>query len=215
MSSGEEPIVVTLCGGGNGAHVAVGVFGSQKGRCVVNVLTRRPKDWSDVVYVSTPEGITLAGGIKRVTSNPAEVIPHSHIVLLCAPVNAYIPILKSIAPYLKSTTFVGSLFGQGGLDMMVRHYCGAQITTFAFQFIPWISRIQQYGRTASLLGRKKFLNLGVTPRSRAKEVSRVIERLFGQKVKVLSSSLALTLTPSNQIIHPSRYYGIFKNWVTS
>lgn len=95
--------------------------------------------------------------------------------------------------------------------MMVRHHCGPQYTVFGFQFIPWTSRIREYGHSASLLGRKQFLHMGVIPKSRGPEVAEVIGKMFEKEVKVLPF-LAVTLTPSNQIIHPARYYGIFHDW---
>eukprot|EP00698_Gefionella_okellyi_P020925 TRINITY_DN6666_c0_g1_i3.p1 TRINITY_DN6666_c0_g1~~TRINITY_DN6666_c0_g1_i3.p1 ORF type:complete len:286 (+),score=51.92 TRINITY_DN6666_c0_g1_i3:85-942(+) len=208
----EKRIVVTLCGGGNGAHVAVGVLGSKPDSYVVNVLTRKPAEWQRTIKVSTPEGVTLEGHISCISSDPKDVIPTSDIIILCSPVNAYVPILQSVAPYVKQGAYVGTLFAQGGIDMMVRKYCGPEVIAFGFQYIPWISRTREYGKTATLLGRKQFLHLAVAPKDKAEEVRAVMEKLFENKVKLLPTFLCLTLTPSNQIIHPSRYFGVWRDW---
>lgn len=45
------PRQVTVCGGGNGAHVCAGFLAWRGIR--VNVLTRRPQEWADRITIST------------------------------------------------------------------------------------------------------------------------------------------------------------------
>jgi hypothetical protein len=49
--SGPLPQQVTICGGGNGAHVCAGYLGWKGVR--VNVLTRRPQDWNNSIAITT------------------------------------------------------------------------------------------------------------------------------------------------------------------
>lgn len=50
------------------------------------------------------------------------------------------------------------------------------------------------------------------PISKGKEIADLCTKLFDIPTKVLPNFMCITLTPSNQIIHPARYYGIFKDW---
>jgi opine dehydrogenase len=40
----------------------------------------------------------------------------------------------------------------------------------------------------------------------------MISSLFSTPCRSVPNFLSLTLTPSNQIIHPGRVYGYFKDW---
>jgi hypothetical protein len=59
----------------------------------------------------------MVGKINKVSSDPAEVIPGSHAILICSPAHTKISILEQIRPYLDEGTFVGSIFGQGAFDL--------------------------------------------------------------------------------------------------
>lgn len=56
---------------------------------------------------------SLITRLDRITDDPAQVIPHSDLVLLAAPSNSHQSILKNIAPHLKSGSVIGSVFCQG------------------------------------------------------------------------------------------------------
>lgn len=63
-----------------------------------------------------------------------------------------------------------------------------------------------------MIGPKKYLLSTAIPTSQNDTVAKLCENLFDIPTKTLPNFLCLTLTPSNQIIHPGRYYGIFKDW---
>lgn len=54
--------------------------------------------------------------------------------------------------------------------------------------------------------------MAATPVERTAEVAATMGALFDIPCKTIPNFLCLTLTPSNQIIHPARYYGIFRDW---
>jgi len=126
--------------------------------------------------------------------------------------------LQKIAPYVKKGALVGALYSQGGFDWAAKHAIGADrckeldITIFGLQFIPWICRATVYGKEAKMIGPKKLLYVTADPLDRADMIAKVVERLFDIPCKTIPNFLSLTMTPSNQIIHPGRYYGIFKDW---
>lgn len=63
-----------------------------------------------------------------------------------------------------------------------------------------------------MIGPKKYLLSTAIPLSQNDVVAKLCENLFDIPTKTLPNFMCLTLTPSNQIIHPGRYYGIFKDW---
>ncbi|CAM9247333.1 unnamed protein product [Sphacelaria rigidula] len=72
---GWKPLQVTICGGGNGAHVSAGFMASRGIR--VNVFTRQSERWGSTITLST-EGSswekrgTISGKLNMVTGDAAE-----------------------------------------------------------------------------------------------------------------------------------------------
>lgn len=137
---------ITICGGGNGAHVTAGYLASKGYR--VNVLTRKPSKWKKTISITTKgssweEKKTIRGNLTQVTSMPEQVIPQSTYIIIAAPANAHPDILTSIAPYIRKGTYLGALFAQGGFDWVCKANLGSDVfdslgMLFGFQNIPWI-----------------------------------------------------------------------------
>ena len=108
---------VTTCivGGGNSAHVLISLLSEAGHR--VNLLTRRPHDWQDVVYCEVTDGVTNkvvathAGNIHKRSSDPVDVIPDADIIILCMPVHQYRQALDRLGPYInrEKEVYVGTV----------------------------------------------------------------------------------------------------------
>lgn len=57
-----------------------------------------------------------------------------------------------------------------------------------------------------------MLYAAISPVDRKDEVISMLENMYDLPVISVSNFVTLTLTPSNQIIHPARIYGVFKEW---
>ena len=111
----SKDITVTICGGGNGAHVASGYLSSHG--ITVNVLTRKPDLWGQEISVDTAKSSwehkgTITGRLNIISAEPKSVIPNANVVIVAAPANAHPEILQSIAPFVTRGTAVGALFAQ-------------------------------------------------------------------------------------------------------
>jgi len=218
-SDSWRPRQITVCGGGNSAHVSAGYFAWKGFR--VNVLTRRPQLWSGSIKISTTgsswedRGI-FQGELNLVSSEPSEVIPGSDLVLVAAPANAHPDILSTIAPFIDKGCSVGAIFAQGGFDWAAKHAFGESFKNigvlFGLQNIPWICKITALGENARIIGPKKKLYVATFPVEARETAAKQMEALFDIPCETLPNFLNLTLTPSNQILHPARYYGIFRDW---
>lgn len=129
-SAGAIVGTVTICGGGNGAHVAAAYLASKGMR--VQVLTRQPQKWGDRIEVTTQGSSweskgTIVGALQVVSKHAKSVIPQSDVVIVAAPANAHPDILASIAPYLKKGVALGALFAQGGFDWAAKKALGDKL----------------------------------------------------------------------------------------
>ena len=64
--------------------------------------------------------------------------------------------------------------------------------------------LQKHGESVELIGPKEFLCAAVSPPCARSLVQQLLQVCFDQPCKLLPNFLCLTLTPSNQIIHPAR-----------
>ena len=202
---------VCICGGGNLGHVVAG-FLAANGDCEVSLLTRHPERWQQTLEITTPDGEVLKGRLKTISSDPAEVIRPSDIVLLCLPGFSIREVLHQIAPALSSGTAVGSIVCSTGFFFEAFDILPPQTPLFGFQRVPFISRLKQYGHSADLLGYKPRLNIAIEQTSEKEALRADIERLFKAPVKLLSSYYEVSLTNSNPLLHPARLYSLWKDW---
>ncbi len=221
----EQPKqVVTIVGGGSSAHVLV-PFLSGAG-FAVNLLTRRPGDWSrqmETQLHSIDDELlqTFHGELATISDEPSQVIPEADFVILCMPVCKYRTALHNLAPHLARDreVAVGTIYGQAGFDWMVgeiaRKFDHHRLISFAVGLIPWICRVIDYGKVGVTYGSKEVNVVAVSPPERFEALNErflpaICERWLGKGAFRLSRSfLALTLSVDNQIIHPSRCYGLF------
>jgi len=136
---------------------------------------------------------------------------------VAAPSHVHGSILKRCAPYLKEGALIGTIFAQGGFDWIAKDAIGPSGMdkikgVFGLQNIPWICKCTTYGEESRILGPKKELKVVASPIETTNDCAKVVESLFDIPATTLPNFLNVTLTPSNQIIHPARYVAIFRDY---
>ena len=197
-----------ICGGGSLGHVIAGYLGANADMRV-SMLTQRPQLWKNDIEVHTPEQTIIHGHIHTISSNPEDVIPQANIILLCLPGFAIKQQLQLIKPYVKSTTFVGSVFSSTGFFFNAMEILNEDVPLWGFQRVPFICRTREYGQSANLLGYKSNLNIAVERTDEKEDFRLLIEELFNTPVSLLNNFYEATLTNSNPLLHTSRLYTMF------
>ncbi|EGD78612.1 hypothetical protein PTSG_01589 [Salpingoeca rosetta] len=222
-----EGITVTVCGGGNAAHIAAGMFASRG--ATVNLFfsfkdeAERFKAACDKAggVTVTRKDKTYFGQPKVISHDPAECIPMTDIVLLIVPAFAHEPILQQIKPHLKDGAAVGAIPGPGAFDLVALNALGdvftqKNITLFAGTSLPWACRFDEYGAKATLLGVKTKVDITTRPNNDAKRnawLADALTRLHDDTdFHCRGHFLMTTLWPTNAVIHPGVSYGIWHDW---
>ena len=86
------------------------------------------------------------------------------------------------------------------------------ITIFSLQYVPFLCKVVNYGKDVNIIGPKKHLYVTAYPPERVHEVCTLMTLSYFIPSVPMPNFLSLTLCPSNQIIHPGRVYGFFKDW---
>ena len=213
-----------IVGGGASAHTLIPLLSSSNYR--VNLLTSKPDRWSREIELQHQafNGDVIErfhGQLNVVSAEPGDVISEADVIFLCMPVSQYRNALHRIAPHLDpdKEVCVGTVFGQAGFNWMVdeikRSFGLDRIITFSFGLIPWICRILEYGKIGITYGVKPINIAAVQPKAQFEALNgNIFEKVcldwFGQGAfRQADNFLSLTFSVDNQIIHPSRCYGLF------
>ena len=149
---------ICIIGGGNLAHV-VGGYLAAKPDSEVRLLTRHPERWQAdrSITITDCNNKVFKANFATISHDPAIAVKGANIVLLCLPGFAIAPVLESIRQYLDSSALVGSVVSSTGFFMMAQKILPSTVKLFGFQRVPFIARINEYGKTACLLGYKPSL----------------------------------------------------------
>lgn len=204
--------IVCICGGGSQGHISAGVIGS-KGAYEVNILTRRPNDWSDELVVTDLTGKEFKTKLRRVSADPADVISESDVVLVTIPGYAVSDELERIKPYLKADALVGSIFAGSGFFFSANKILGDRFGLFGMQRVPYTGRSRIYGHTALLKGYKSCLKVAVkNADDRQEEIRQMIVDFYDTPTDLLTHYMEVSLSNSNPILHPVRMFTLFNDW---
>ena len=213
---------ITICGGGNAAHTSTGLLAAREEHRVNVYLSMvdEAKLWQG--GIASQDGMTVVrqeGTIKslpqKISSDPAQVIPGSQLVLLALPAFAHESVLGEIAPYLEQETLIGALAARGSYDLCTRDVLKSKadsVTVFGLQTLPWACRITHYGREVEILGTKATVDFATCPPEQADDLASFLSQQLGVPLSPMGSFLSLTLAGTGQLIHPGVMFGLFSNW---
>lgn len=219
---------VTIVGDGNAAHVLIPFLGDT--HHTVNLMSLRPDDWQQTVTCEVQNMQhevlkTFIGEIKTCSSDYKDVIPDADVIFLCMPVHQYRIALKKLAPYInrnKKEVFIGTIYGQAGFNWMVheieKEHKFTNTVAFSIGLIPWICRGEEYGSLGLCYGGKKLNVCAIAKPDRFDHLNEIFldgigpKQLGYGKFVQACSFISLTLSVDNQIIHPSRMYGLWKRY---
>jgi hypothetical protein len=198
--------IVTVCGGGHEAHALAGMISNNGFK--VNVLTRKPNDWSKNIVVNLPDK-NFEATLEVVTNDASQIIPNSDVILVACPSFAFDDILHKIAPFVNKQTIVGALPGTGCFDYFCKKYLDPKITFFSSQRVPYICRIKKYGHEVNITGYVyEQMKYAVSNLDNKEFVLNKMEHVLKLKGTDLPNMLAVNLVNSNSLLHTSRLYAL-------
>ena len=199
---------ICICGGGSLGHVCAGVLSSHKD-VELSIFSGHPERWGRSITVTDLNGEQYKARITRVSSKPEEVISGQDIILFCLPGFLIEKTLKEIKPYIGGAA-VGTVVSSTGFFFFAHDVLENDTRLFGFQRVPYIARVAEYGKTATLLGYKPSLDVALENISNREAFRSILERLFVTPVNLLTSFYEVALTNSNPILHTGRLYTMFK-----
>jgi NAD/NADP octopine/nopaline dehydrogenase, alpha-helical domain len=225
----SRPLPIVLCGCGNAVHVLTSYLGQKQDSFDVSIfslshserlLDVAKQQGNLAIRCINDVGKPVTGIPGLISGDPAKVVPGCKVILFALPADRHENYLRQMAPYIQKGTFIGSMPGEGGFDLCVRHVlgndCADTCTLFTLDTLPWACRILKFGSVVQVLGTKKDIGLSVYPACRCWEVRDLLQEMIGPVPNIhtsLSSNfLGTTLMNPNAIAHPCILYGLLRSW---
>jgi hypothetical protein len=221
-STGTHLAKITICGGGNGAQTLLPVAACNLD-CAVDLYAPFGDEAARLADgIAAQGGLEVHGAVqaqarpRRVSADPADVVPGSGVVVLVLPAFAHESTLYQIAPYLDKGAWVGAIPARSGFDYCAAHVLAetgrTDVRLFGLQTLPWACRIERYGRLVHVLGVKETVDAASRPAALIGGIAPLLERMLGLRIGAAASLMALTLANTGQLIHPGIMYGLFASW---
>lgn len=151
--------------------------------------------------------------MHSITSSYEEAVKNADYVLITYPSFMIEETLKKIIPYFKKGTVVGVIPGFGGKEYLIDELLEKGCIFFGSQRVPSIIRLEKYGECVLLKQKNEFMKLRVIPSKHSEKVCEVMTSFIDIPCLPLNNYLAITLSPSNPTMHPSRLYELFNDYV--
>lgn len=202
---------ITLIGGGNVGTLMAAELANQG--YMVTVYTSKAEYWKNQIEVfDAKDHFLLKGNIYSITTNIKQAVTSADILFITVPAQLFIRVSQNLFPYVKKGQYIGIIPGSGGAEFAFKSLVDKGCILFGLQRVHSIARIKEYGKSVYMLGRKKKLEVGTIPCGQSAEIAAMLEKMFGIVCEALPNYLAVTLTPSNPILHTVRLYTMFKNF---
>lgn len=200
---------ITIMGGGNiGTLMAAEL--AHKGH-TVTLYTSKPEKFAQELEVLAESGEKLfTGKLAHVTDHMQQAMDAAEVIFVTVPAMAFSKMASAMLPYARRGQYIGVVPGSGGAEFAFAPLLEKGCVLFGLQRVHSIARLNEYGRSVYMLGRKSGLALGAIPAEKARQIAAWVSEMFAMPCEALPNYLSVTLTPSNPILHTSRLYSMFK-----
>lgn len=205
---------VTICGGGNAAHMLLGVLLSRLPSNNISMYLPLEEEFMrfrDVLAEPGEFEVWQCDSVQRlgmsgvkITNEPSD-IGTSDIVFVAVPAFAHRTILSQILAYLQNDATIVFLPARGGLEYELAQCCGNQKShprIVGLQTLPWACRTREFGCSVNLLSTKRQVGAACIPNDTTGQMLWKLSWLLGLRLIPYSSMLEITLANAGQILHP-------------
>jgi ketopantoate reductase len=193
---------ITIVGGGNIGTLMAAEFASKGNK--VTVFTSSPGRFENIITVLDNNGKELFFGEIELATDDICVAADAEYIFVTLPSIAQESFAKKLLPYVKKRTKIGIVPGYGGAEFLMSDTVSAGAELFGFQRVHAIARLDKYGKSVVMKGRKDSLFLGALNNEIVRDLCADMEDLFDMPCIALPNYLCVTLTPSNPILHTPR-----------
>lgn len=203
---------VSIIGGGNLGTLLGAAFAYRGNE--VTIHTSKPDRFTkDIEVFTKDEKILFKGTLSKITNDWKEAIDGADLVWVTVPPQLFVETAKAMEPFVSEGQMIGIIPGAGAAEFAFESLISKGVRFFGLARVPSIARVKEYGKSVYMLGPAPELLIGSIPAKNAKQICEEIQPLFQIKCRPVANYLAVAFTPSNPVLHTSRIYGMFKDYI--
>ena len=203
---------VSIIGGGN-LGVLMGAAFAHKGHEVV-IRTSRPDQFGkELKAYDKDDNLVYCGSISQVTSDWEIAVEDADVVFVTVPPQLFVETAKCMESFVHKGQMIGIVPGAGAAEFAFKSIIEKGIRFFGFARVPSIARVKEAGKSSYILGPAPELLIGSIPADISLQICNEIQPLFSMKCRPVANYLTVAFTPSNPVLHTSRLYGMFKDYI--
>ena len=176
----------------------------------VNLYTNFKMNNREIEVYNQDDEKLYSSKINLATDDMKKAIGNAEVIFCTVPSNVVPSIICDIGKHIKENAYLIFMPGTGGKEYISKAKIKKNITIAGLQRVYSIARLKEKGKSVYMLGKKEKLFVSAITNNKSKEVSIILEKLFNIPCVCVNNYLAVTLTPSNPILHTSRLYAMFK-----
>ena len=203
---------VTIIGGGN-LGTLMGATFAYRGHEVIIHSSKPEKFTEEIEVYGKNEEFLYKGKINKVTNDWKEAIEDADLVWVTVPPQMFVETAKLIKPFTHKGQMIGIVPGAGAAEFAFESLIDDGVRFFGLARVPSIARVKEYGKSVYMLGPAPELLIGSMPAKIADEICQEIQPLFGINCRPVANYLVVAFTPSNPVLHTSRIYAMFKDYI--
>jgi hypothetical protein len=153
----------------------------------------------------------LLASIDLITDDLGVAVNNVDMIIVTYPSFMLESFVRKVTPFLSKPVLFGIVPGGGGAEYITRKLLKQRHIIFGLDRTPYIARAIEKNRSVEF-SKKKSVNVAAIPGKETARVAGILEELVRLPVHGLANYLAVSLTPSNAILHTSRLYTMFKEY---
>lgn len=201
---------ICVVGGGNLAHYIAAKLGLEND---VVVYTRRANEWKEKVTAYDISGTSFEADRVKATNNAEEALRDATVVFITWPTNVLARRYDEIKLYIKPFTVVCFCPGYGGKEFLCRELLEKNIYFVGTQRVFSSTRVLDYGSSVECIDNRPFIKVAMLKQEDTNRICDLFEFLFKKNCVDVGNYLNITLTPSNPVLHTSRVFSLFEEYV--
>lgn len=205
---------ITIVGAGN-MGLAITAYLSVKGQHQVTLFTEKDILADGPLTMDDVEGQVRASTDHfTVTGDGAKAFSDADMILCTYPAFLRKAFIEENGKFFKCGAKVGFVPGYGGAEYFCKDLIDNGVVVFGLQRVPYVARARKTdtGRIAGILSKKNSLYTAAIPHKYTDEIAAILQDLLDIPCVALKEYLAITLAPSNPLLHISGLYNVFKDY---
>lgn len=203
---------ITIVGAGNMGLCLLGYLSSHDNEVIMYTSTKK-LDNKTLLLKNDECGEYYEASGYTVTSSVDLAFRDTELVFCTYPAFLRKDFIHKIEDVINPKAILCFVPGYGGAEYLCQRLLQRGVTICGFQRVPYVARYESFEENlvATILSMKKELFVSTIPNNLHNSVAKTIESLLSIPTIPLQEYLAVTLSPSNPLLHISGLYNVFGN----